>query len=73
MITASNSITLTLPASPTIGDSIRIIDGESITQTVTHILARNGKTIMGLSEDLTLDVVGTDFIIWYNGSDWRLF
>ena len=70
---AISPITLTLPASPAMGDSIRIIDGETITQSLTHVIARNGKTIMGLAEDLTVNVPGADFIVWYNGTEWRLF
>lgn len=72
-ITAGSAVTITLPAAPATGDVIRLMDGESISDTVTHVVNRNGNTIMGLSENLNLNVIGIDFQIWYNGSDWRLF
>jgi len=67
------SITLTLPAAPAAGDTIRIMDGGVVSPSNQPILARNGKTIMGLASDLTIDAVGADFLIWWSGSDWRLF
>lgn len=72
-ITASSGITLTLPATPDTGDTVTFIDGESISNTVTHTVARNGNTIQGQSEDLTLDVEGISLTLWWSGSDWRLF
>ncbi len=72
-ITAGSAVTLTLPSTPATGDAIHIMDGESISSTVQHTVARNGNTIMGSAVDLTLNVSGIDFTIWFNGSDWRLF
>ncbi|MBB4145820.1 hypothetical protein [Rhizobium rhizoryzae] len=65
-------ITLTLPANPAAGASIRLIDGGVLSRTSTVTVARNGKTIMGLNEDLTLNVSGCTFTIWYNGTTWKL-
>lgn len=45
-------LTLTLPASPVAGDSIKISNQSAV---ATCIVARNGNNIMGLSLDLTLD------------------
>lgn len=45
-------LTLTLPASPAAGDSIKISNQSAVT---TCIIARNGSNIMGLASDLTLD------------------
>lgn len=67
------SITLTLPAAPANGDTIRIVDGEVISSENTVTIARNGQTIMGLAENLTLDVAGLDMTIWFTGTTWRLF
>lgn len=67
------SITLTLPAAPANGDSIRIVDGEVLSSENTVTIARNGQTIMGLAESLTLDLAGIDVTLWYNGTTWRLF
>lgn len=65
-------ITLTLPATPATGAAVRIIDGGVIGAGATATVARNGKTIMGLSENLIIDVPGIDAVIWYDGSTWRL-
>ena len=45
-------LTLTLPASPVAGDSIKISNQSAV---ATCIIARNGSNIMGLASDLTLD------------------
>jgi len=44
--------TITLPASPSAGNEVVIINGGAFTNT---IVARNGQNIMGLAENLTLD------------------
>jgi len=72
-ITGGVSITLTLPAAPSANDTIRIMDGGVISSANQPVVARAGKTIMGLASDLTIDLVGADFLIWWSGSDWRLF
>ena len=71
-ITSATQVTITLPASPTSGQTIRIQDGGTITGGVTHVLARNGNTLQGLAQDMTLDVINCDFMVWWNGSDWRV-
>lgn len=45
-------LTLTLPASPVAGDSIKISNQSAV---ATCIIARNGSNIMGSASDLTLD------------------
>ena len=47
----ANSITLTLPGSPTTGDRIGFRPASS--SIYSYTVARNGNTIMGLSSDLT--------------------
>lgn len=46
------SLTLTLPANPTPGDWVNIVNRSG---TTTPIVARNGQKIMGLAEDMLLD------------------
>lgn len=70
-ITASG-ITLTLPASPPDGAAIRIVDGGVLSSSATATVARNGQTIMGLAENLIINVAGIDFVIWFNGTTWKL-
>ena len=72
-IVGGSSITLTLPASPASGDTIRVTDGEIVSLSNRPTIARNGHTIMGSASDLTIDAVGADFLIWWSGTDWRLF
>ena len=65
----ANSITLTLPGSPTTGDRIGFRPASSSINSYT--VARNGNTIMGLSSDLTVDTAAP-FDLLYNGTGWVL-
>ena len=56
--------TLTLPATPSVGDNVRILVG-NFTDT---IVARNGSNIMGLAEDLTIDVAYLGITLVYADS-----
>lgn len=67
-----SGLSLTLPGAPATGDAIKIIDSGVITPTTPSTLLRSGKTIMGLAEDLTINVAGLDFEVWYDGTTWRL-
>lgn len=59
--------TYTLPASPELGDKIEIINRSGVT---TAILARNGSNIMGVADDLELDILDANFKILYaNNTD----
>ena len=62
-------VVLTLPASPSTGDAVDILNNVS----GIHTLARNGSTIMSLSEDMTFGEAGVKFKVWYTGSTWSLF
>jgi hypothetical protein len=57
-----NTLTLTLPFSPDSGDLVGVVNRSGNTDV---ILARNGETIMGLAEDLTIDVDGAGFTLVY--------
>lgn len=52
VLTAATAATVTLPASPTISDTIYVTVANGLT---TNVVARNGKNIQGLAEDLTLN------------------
>lgn len=71
--TTGTTVELTLPANPSPGDTILIVDRETIGFATTYVLKRNGKTIKSLAEDMTIDVPGIAFHITWNGSDWRTF
>ena len=52
VLTAATTATVTLPASPTISDTVWITVANGLT---TNVVARNGKNIQGIAEDLTLN------------------
>ena len=54
--TTSAAITATLPASPTLGDFVSFIDYAGTFDTNNFTVARNGKNIQGVAEDLTVSV-----------------
>ncbi len=56
------SLTLTLPASPSAGDSLKVVN---LSNVATCVIARNSSNIMGAAEDLTLDNVNANFEIIY--------
>jgi len=65
----TSGLVLTLPATPSTGDAVDILNNVS----GIHTLARNGSTIMSLSEDMTFGEAGVKFKVWYTGSTWSLF
>jgi hypothetical protein len=69
---SGGAFTITLPASPSTGDIVSIVDGAAwATNNVT--VARNGSTIEGASEDLVLDVSSLGLDLVYDGSTWQLY
>lgn len=71
--TSGGAVTLTLPASPNRGDTVKIIDlGSAATNNIT--VARNSEKIQGLSEDMTVSTDEAAFGLVYSGSTngWRL-
>lgn len=52
-LTNNSSTIVTLPATPTQGDTIYVV---VTNQLANNVIARNGNKIMSLSEDLTLDI-----------------
>ena len=70
--TSQCAVTVTLPASPNRGDTIKIIDlGSAATNNIT--VARNSEKIQGLSEDMTVSTDEAAGLV-YSGSTngWRL-
>lgn len=67
----ADSQTITLPASPTAGNEVVIINGGAFTATV---VGRNGSNIMSLAEDLTLDreYGAMTFIYIDTSNGWRV-
>ena len=63
--TTSSAFTGTLPASPSNGDLIGFVDIKGQFATNNFTIARNGKTIMDLSEDLVMNTnYGTAYLVY---------
>lgn len=56
------SLTLTLPASPTAGDWVGVVNRSN---TITPVVARNGSNIMGAADDLTIDDTSAALTLMY--------
>ena len=56
MNTTSGTLTLTLPASPSIGDEVTFVDYAGIFDSNNLTIARNSSKIHGAEEDLTVAV-----------------
>lgn len=66
--------TLTLPASPELGDEIQIFDSGNYAGTQNITINRNGKNINGVADNALLDVNGVAAVFVYTGSTygWRM-
>ena len=63
--TTSSAFTVTLPASPTLGDEISIIDYAGTFDTNNLTVGRNGNPIQGSAADLTVSVERAGFTLVY--------
>lgn len=65
--------TLTLPASPAVGNEIQIFDASGLAETNNITVSSNGGKINGVVQDLILDANGAVAILTYTGSTygWR--
>ena len=73
--TSGGAVTITLPASPQVGDKIRLYDVAKTFDTATLTIARNGKVIQGDAADLTVTTEGAAFELVFSGNTygWRIF
>ena len=72
-VDTSTARTLTLPASPTLGDTIVIYDASGTAATNNITIARNGSNINGVADNAIIDVNQASSILVYTGSTlgWR--
>ena len=68
MVTTSSAVTLTLPASATIGDAIRVFDATGSANTNNITLAPNGLNIQGSIQSLIIDVAYGTVGLEYTGA-----
>ena len=73
--TSGGGFTVTLPSSPSKGDVIRFVDVANTFDSSNLTIARNGKLIGGLAENMTVNTEGAAFdLIFYNDTyGWRIF
>ena len=71
--TSSNIVTATLPGSPATGDAIFFADAGGNYATNNLTIGRNGNTIMGLAQDMTVSTNNESFGLFYNGTTWRTY
>ena len=70
--TAAGAFTVFLPATPTVGMQINIVDGNNW-GAYNLTVGRNGSTIEGLAENLILDIAGVSVQLIYDGTTWEVF
>jgi hypothetical protein len=71
ILTNTSPTTVTLPASPVLGDTVYILPTNGL---ANNVVARNGNKIMGLSEDMTIDVENASIDLIYVDTNlgWRI-
>jgi len=65
---SSAAVTVTLPASPVMGDEVSIIDGTGSAATNNITVARNGNKIQGLAENMIVNISRVAFTLAYYNS-----
>jgi hypothetical protein len=72
IVSNGGAITLTLPATNTDGRTIVFVDGNNF-GAFNVTIARNGRLIGGLAEDLVLNLQNSKVELVYRGGDWKQF
>jgi hypothetical protein len=72
--TSTGTVTITLPSTPSVGDNVTFVDYAGTCGTNALVFDRNGELIMGLAEDLVVDVFNAANILIYSGSTqgWKI-
>jgi hypothetical protein len=66
--TTGGTVTVTLPASPNVGDTVRVLDVAGTFNIFALTLTRNGSNIMGDPSDLTLSTQYEGIALVYSGA-----
>ena len=64
----TGAVNVTLPASPSVGDEVHVIDVAENASTANITVVRNGNKIASLSEDMTIATDGAAFKLIWTGS-----
>ena len=70
--TTAGEVIITLPTNPNDNDIVGFVDFKSNFDNNRLIVARNGKNIMGLAEDLEVTSKNIAFKLIYKNNDWRI-
>ena len=70
--TSGGSFIVTLPGTPSVWYQVSIVDGSQWGINPLTV-ARNGSTIEGVAQDLTLDISGASVHLIYDGTTWEVF
>jgi hypothetical protein len=70
--TSNNTFTITLPATPSINDRIRIYDGYDFS-TNSLIVSGNGNTIENQEENLVINIRNAKVELIYDGNTWQIY
>jgi len=71
--TSGGVFTVTLPATPAVGDQVVVADAGNSWGTNNLTVARNGSTIAGLAENLVCDISGASVQFVYSGTTWEVY
>lgn len=71
--TSGGAFTVTLPATPAVGDQIIVTDSAGSWATNNLTVGRNGSTIEGLAEDLICNISSISVQLVYSGTAWDVF
>ena len=72
--TSSAAVTITLPASPSIGDQVKLIDSHGTAATNNITVGRNSQKIQGTAADLTISTnrAGIALVFYDSDNGWLL-
>jgi hypothetical protein len=71
--TSGGAFTVTLPATPSVGDLVVVADAGASWGTNNLTVGRNGSTIGGLAENLVCNITGVSVTLVYDGTTWEVY